>query len=174
MALLAVGADVRWERVDALVRAAFARGVEEVEPGGEEGDLFALAQTTAVLTGGIVSIEDTANRILAYSRSSDSDEIDDLRRLTILGWQGPEPYLSKLREWGVFQQLRAGERVVAIDAHPELACGAGWSWRSGPGSGSWAPSGCRRAPPRWPNARIRRCWARPGWPRCIWCVGGGS
>jgi DNA-binding PucR family transcriptional regulator len=121
VALLSVRREVRWEHLDALARAALGSGRPlPAEGGAEEGDLFALAQTTAVLTGGIVSIEDTANRILAYSRSADSDEIDDLRRLTILGWQGPEPYLSKLREWGVFQQLRAGDSVVAIDEHPEL------------------------------------------------------
>ncbi|WP_229759219.1 PucR family transcriptional regulator [Peterkaempfera bronchialis] len=71
-----------------------------------------------MLTGGIVSIEDTSSRVLAYSRSS--DEVDDLRRLSILGWQGPEPYLSKLREWGVFQHLRTSGSVIAIDDHPEL------------------------------------------------------
>ncbi|MEY9845011.1 PucR family transcriptional regulator [Streptacidiphilus sp. MAP5-3] len=124
IALLSVRREVRWEHLDALARAALGSGRQlpggAVENGAEEGDLFALAQTTAVLTGGIVSIEDTANRILAYSRSADSDEIDDLRRLTILGWQGPEPYLAKLREWGVFQRLRAGDSVVAIDEHPEL------------------------------------------------------
>ncbi|MEY9873556.1 DNA-binding PucR family transcriptional regulator [Streptacidiphilus sp. MAP12-33] len=122
IALLSVRREVRWEHLDALARAALGSGrpVLPAEGGVEEGDLFALAQTTAVLTGGIVSIEDTANRILAYSRSADSDEIDDLRRLTILGWQGPEPYLSKLREWGVFQRLREGDTVVAIDEHPEL------------------------------------------------------
>ncbi|RAG87153.1 hypothetical protein DN069_02945, partial [Streptacidiphilus pinicola] len=122
IALLSVRREVRWEHLDALARAALGSGRPTLpaEGGAEEGDLFALAQTTAVLTGGIVSIEDTANRILAYSRSADSDEIDDLRRLTILGWQGPEPYLSKLREWGVFQQLRAGDSVVSIEEHPEL------------------------------------------------------
>ncbi|WP_370145109.1 PucR family transcriptional regulator [Streptacidiphilus sp. EB129] len=121
VALLSVGPDVRWGHFDALTRAALAT-VQPARPDPEtgEGDLFALAQTTAVLTGGIVSIEDTANRILAYSRSADSDEVDDLRRLTILGWQGPEPYLAQLRAWGVFQQLRASDAVVAIDAHPEL------------------------------------------------------
>jgi DNA-binding PucR family transcriptional regulator len=121
VALLSVRPEARWGQLDALARAALG-SVQPARPGEglEEGDLFALAQTTAVLTGGIVSIEDTANRILAYSRSADSDELDDLRRLTILGWQGPEPYLAQLRAWGVFQQLRASDAVVAIDAHPEL------------------------------------------------------
>jgi DNA-binding PucR family transcriptional regulator len=121
VALLAVRPEARWERLDARARAALEAGSPaRPDPETAEGDLFGLAQTTAVLTGGIVSIEDTANRILAYSRSADTDEVDDLRRLTILGWQGPEPYLSMLREWGVFQQLRAVDAVVAIDAHPEL------------------------------------------------------
>ncbi|MFC1413718.1 PucR family transcriptional regulator [Streptacidiphilus sp. N1-12] len=121
VALLTVRPEAHWGHLDALVRAALAAGSPaRPDPESEGGDLFGLAQTTAVLTGGIVSIEDSANRILAYSRSADSDEADDLRRLTILGWQGPEPYLSKLREWGVFQRLRTLDAVVAIDAHPEL------------------------------------------------------
>ncbi|MFI0714594.1 PucR family transcriptional regulator [Streptomyces inhibens] len=121
VALLSVRSEARWEQVDALARAA----LESAPPGRpgegvEEGDLFSLAQTTAILTGGIVSIEDTANRVLAYSRSADHDEVDDLRRLSILGWQGPEPYLARLREWGVFQRLRTSDDVINIDSHPEL------------------------------------------------------
>jgi DNA-binding PucR family transcriptional regulator len=115
LALLAVRPEVRWEQLESL-----ARGVvyTAADPGEPLGDLFALAQTIAALTEGIVSIEDTANRVLAYSRSS--DEVDELRRLSILGRQGPEPYLQMLREWGVYQRLRSGEDVVHIDERPEL------------------------------------------------------
>ncbi|NUP39895.1 MAG: helix-turn-helix domain-containing protein, partial [Streptomyces sp.] len=121
VALLSLRSEARWEQVTALARAA----LDDAPPGehgagAEEGDLFSLAQTTAVLTGGIVSIEDAANRVLAYSRSTDSDEIDDLRRRSILGWQGPEAYLAKLREWGVFQHLHSSDKVIGIDSHPEL------------------------------------------------------
>ncbi len=121
VALLSVRRDARWEQVDAMARAALedAPSGDSGEAGGEQ-DLFALAQTTAVLTGGIVSIEDTTTRVLAYSRAGDSDEVDDLRRLSILGWQSPEEYLARLREWGVFQRLRASDEVVHIDSHPEL------------------------------------------------------
>ncbi len=86
--------------------------------GEAQGDLFALAQTVASMTEGIVSIEDTANRVLAYSRSD--DEVDELRRLSILGRRGPESYLAMLRQWGVYQRLRAGEEVVRIDERPDL------------------------------------------------------
>ncbi|MFE8991693.1 PucR family transcriptional regulator [Streptomyces collinus] len=120
VALLSLRSEARWEQVHALARAA----LDDAQPGhrgeAEESDLFSLAQTTAILTSGIVSIEDAANRVLAYSRSTDSDEIDDLRRRSILGWQGPEAYLAKLRAWGVFQHLHSSDEVISIDSHPEL------------------------------------------------------
>src|SRR5919197_4043615 len=118
VALLAVRAEIRWERFEALSQGVVdvTRTLGEDETGG--GDLFAFAQTIATLTGGPVSIEDTANRVLAYSRTD--DEVDDLRKLSILGWQGPERYLAMLREWGVFQRLRAGEGIVRVEERPEL------------------------------------------------------
>jgi len=120
IALLDVRAEARWERIEALTRDVIdvARAFEEPRTGEVLGDLFSIAQTIATLTGGLVSIEDTANRVLAYSRTD--DEVDELRRLSILGWQGPERYLALLREWGVYQRLRAGEGVVHIEERPEL------------------------------------------------------
>ena len=120
IALLAVPAEVRWEQFEALVRSVLdtAREAEDADDGEVLGDLFTLAQTIAGLTGGSVSIEDTASRVLAYSRSD--DDVDELRRLSILGRQGPEPYLAMLREWGVYQRLRATEEVVRIDERPDL------------------------------------------------------
>ncbi|WP_354642742.1 PucR family transcriptional regulator [Kitasatospora camelliae] len=120
VALLSVRRETRWEHLDSLARALIAGPDTQETAVTDAGDLFSLAQTVAVLTNGIVSVEDTSSRVLAYSRSADSDEVDDLRRLSILGWQGPEPYLSKLREWGVFQHLRGSDAVLEIDAHPEL------------------------------------------------------
>lgn len=121
VALLSLRSEARWEQVNALARAALDDALPgHPGEGAEEGDLFSLAQTTAILTSGIVSIEDAANRVLAYSRSTDSDEIDDLRRRSILGWQGPEAYLATLREWGVFQHLHSSDEVISIDSHPEL------------------------------------------------------
>ncbi|MBW0089383.1 helix-turn-helix domain-containing protein [Pseudonocardia sp. KRD-184] len=117
VALLAVRADVRWDHLEALVH-----GVVDDGPPAEAddaGDLYSLAQTVGRLTGGLVSIEDTASRVLAYSRS-DSTSPDELRRRSILGWHGPADYLATLRGWGVFDRLRAGEEVVRVDEHAEL------------------------------------------------------
>jgi DNA-binding PucR family transcriptional regulator len=115
-ALLAVRSDARWEQVESLARHSILTGMESA--GETVGDLFSLAQTIAALTGGLVSIEDTSDRVLAYSRSA--DEVDELRRLSILGRQGPEPWLKLLREWGVYEKVRAGEEVVDVEERPEL------------------------------------------------------
>lgn len=116
--VLGVRPEVRWAQLDSLARGVIADARAAVVPeAGRPADLFALAQTVAALTGGIVSIEDNANRVLAYSRSD--DEVDELRRLSILGWQGPSDYLALLREWGVFERLRTGDDVVHIDERPE-------------------------------------------------------
>ncbi len=119
-ALLAVAPQARWEQVSTLVRGVVASARANVERGEGTalGDLFSLAQTIAAVTGGIVSIEDPAYRVLAYSRST--DDVDELRRLSILGQQGPEPYLKKLREWGVYTSLREAEQVVQVQPRPEL------------------------------------------------------
>jgi PucR C-terminal helix-turn-helix domain len=82
-----------------------------------DDDLADLAQTIATLTGGLVTIEDTAARVLAYSRSS--DEVDELRRLSILGRSGPADYLALLREWGIYDRLATPEEVVEIAEHPD-------------------------------------------------------
>ncbi|HEV2888289.1 MAG TPA: helix-turn-helix domain-containing protein [Jatrophihabitans sp.] len=82
-----------------------------------DDELAELAQTIATLTGGLVTIEDTSARVLAYSRSS--DEVDELRRLSILGRSGPAQYLALLREWGVYDRLGSSEDVVEIAEHPE-------------------------------------------------------
>ncbi|GAA3225242.1 helix-turn-helix domain-containing protein [Pseudonocardia petroleophila] len=117
VALLAVRTDARWDQVESLVHGVLDDGTPPAD--GDAGDLYSLAQTVGLLTGGLVSIEDTASRVLAYSRS-DATAPDELRRLSILGWQGPADYLATLRGWGVFDRLRTGEDVVRVDEHAEL------------------------------------------------------
>ncbi|MFR9731969.1 helix-turn-helix domain-containing protein [Saccharopolyspora sp. MS10] len=120
IALFGVGRDVRWEQLESLVRSVVdnARLTDDADAGEAVGDLFSLAQTVAAMTGGAVSIEDVASRVLAYSRSD--DDVDELRRLSILGRRGPEPYLVMLREWGVYERLRSGEDVVRVEERPDL------------------------------------------------------
>ena len=120
VAVLGVRPEVRWEQLESLARSVVdnARLTVEADAGETLGDLFSLAQTVAAMTDGIVSIEDTASRVLAYSRSD--DDVDELRRLSVLGRRGPESYLAMLREWGVYERLRSGEEIVHVGERPEL------------------------------------------------------
>ncbi|MGH3440361.1 MAG: PucR family transcriptional regulator, partial [Sciscionella sp.] len=146
IALLGVRQEARWDQVEMLARSVIdtARSAGEAQEGELLGDLFGLAQTIAALTGGIVTIEDTANRVLAYSRST--DEVDELRRLSILGRQGPERYLAMLRDWGVYRRLRSGEGIVRIDERPDLGIrrriAAGIHAGSRPLGTIWVQEGC--------------------------------
>lgn len=116
MALLAVAPGARWAQLTSLIQGAI--GSPATAAMELPGDLFALAQTIASTTGGIVSIEDPSARVLAYSGSV--DEADELRRLSILGRRGPESYLAMLRQWGVYERLRSGEQVVDVAERPDL------------------------------------------------------
>ncbi|WP_432158004.1 PucR family transcriptional regulator [Streptomyces sp. bgisy153] len=118
--VLGIRPEVRWAHLDSLFRRVIAdvRQIGEPESAEQPADLFALAETVAALTGGNVSIEDATNRVLAYSRSDDG--VDELRRRSILGWEGPAHYLALLREWGVFERLRAGGEVVRVAERADL------------------------------------------------------
>ncbi|WP_229859354.1 PucR family transcriptional regulator [Streptomyces poonensis] len=114
VAVLGVPAGLRWDKVEAEARREMI-----VRGGGADrrGDLYSLAQTVASLTHGLVSVEDTAHRVMAYA--GPGEEADELRRRSILGRNCPEPYLALLREWGVYQRVRRGDEVVEVEARPE-------------------------------------------------------
>lgn len=117
VAVVAVEPRARWERLFRLVNHVLEHHGDR--PGHDSGtDLFALAQSIADRTRGMVSIEDGQSHVLAYSASD--DEADELRRLSILGRAGPPEYLQWLGQWGVFDALRAGSDVVRVEARPEL------------------------------------------------------
>lgn len=116
-AVVAVDPKARWERLYRLVNHVFEhRRPDSVTDSGT--DLFALAQSIADRTRGMVSIEDAQSHVLAYSASN--DEADELRRLSILGRAGPPEHLRWIAQWGIFDRLRAGADVVAVEARPEL------------------------------------------------------
>ncbi|OYN80233.1 PucR family transcriptional regulator [Mycolicibacterium sphagni] len=116
-AVVAVDPKARWERLYRLVNHVFEhRRTDSVTDSGT--DLFALAQSIADRTHGMVSIEDAQSHVLAYSASN--DEADELRRLSILGRAGPPEHLRWIAQWGIFDRLRAGADVVAVDERPEL------------------------------------------------------
>ena len=121
VALVAVHPQARWESLLWTVRGVLDRDLDagSLGPGaGADTDLFGLAQTVASLTSGMVSIEDDRAHVLAYSASDDA--ADELRRLSILGREGPPEYLRRLDERGVYERLRRGDDVVEVPADPAL------------------------------------------------------
>ncbi|MHB9755375.1 helix-turn-helix domain-containing protein [Streptomyces sp. BYX5S] len=119
-ALLGVHDEARWEQVAAVARTVVdtIRQAPDLADHHSYGDLFSLAQTLASLTGGAVSVEDPANRSIAYSRSDAT--VDEVRRLSVLGHACPEEYLAVLRAAGVYERLRSGEAVVEVAERPDL------------------------------------------------------
>ncbi len=116
-AVVAVDPKARWERLYRLVNHVFEHRRSDTVPDSGT-DLFALAQSIADRTHGMVSIEDAQSHVLAYSASN--DEADELRRLSILGRAGPPEHLRWIAQWGIFDRLRASTDVVAVDERPEL------------------------------------------------------
>ncbi len=118
-AVVAVEPRARWERLYRLVNHVFDHHGDRDDPLYDSStDLFGLAQSIADRTHGMVSIEDEASHVLAYSALG--DEADELRRLSILGRAGPPEHLQWLSQWGVFDALRARTEVVRVDERPEL------------------------------------------------------
>jgi DNA-binding PucR family transcriptional regulator len=119
IAVVAVEPQARWELLYKLVNHAFEHHGDRGDPLYDSGtDLFGLAQSIADRTRGMISIEDEASHVLAYSASS--DEADELRRLTILGRAGPPEHLEWIGQWGIFDALRSGGDVVRVAERPEL------------------------------------------------------
>ena len=86
-----------------------------------EEDLFAIAQTTARLTSSHVVIEDAANKVLAYSTVS--NDIDELRKASILARRGPRKYELLLKDLGAYRELHRTRLPCGCRPGPGRAAG---------------------------------------------------
>ncbi|MEV7082335.1 helix-turn-helix domain-containing protein [Streptomyces sp. NPDC093516] len=117
-----------WAQLVGVLRAGLAAaGAPPVPAAGglRLGDLDSLADAVAALVGGSVTIEDTESRVLAYS--STEENVDEMRRLTILGRRVPPWRVAAMREAGFFQALWGADDVLHRPAHggdPERLVGA--------------------------------------------------
>jgi hypothetical protein len=113
-----------WDRVHGALSAALATSssLTGSRYGVLAGDLFALADAAAAALGGPVEIDDSALQPLAYSNVD--DELDDLRRTSILTRHPPADCLDWLRRSGLLRQLRSAQLPVRINptgSKPRLA-----------------------------------------------------
>jgi hypothetical protein len=106
---------IRWDQVQMLARTAIEGAWSD---DASVTGLPALAETVATLVGGLVSIEDAAHQVVAYSHTG--DDADAIRRQTIMGRRCPAPYRDHLREWGVYRRLWPPDEVIEIPAHPAI------------------------------------------------------
>ncbi|MFW0773257.1 PucR family transcriptional regulator [Paenarthrobacter nitroguajacolicus] len=114
--LVAVAGGLRWDKFESIALDRIRENdVPGETPTSVHRDLFAIAQTTATLTNGHVVIEDPGNRVLAYSPAS--NDVDELRRLSILARRGPEKYQKLLKESGVYKHLQATEAPIHVEAN---------------------------------------------------------
>ncbi|MGJ5755787.1 DNA-binding PucR family transcriptional regulator [Streptomyces puniciscabiei] len=109
-----------WAQLVGVLRAGLASaGVPPLPtaPDLVPGDLNGLADAVAALVGGAVTVEDTESRVLAYS--STEEDVDDIRRLTILGRRVPPWRVAAMREAGFFAALWGTDEVLHRRAHGE-------------------------------------------------------
>jgi hypothetical protein len=92
VALLTTPDEMAWRHLDALISSskepAFTGDSDRFAAIGL-GDLFALANAIASSVGGAITIEDPTGRVIAYSNLP-HQEVDEIRRLGILGRQTPD------------------------------------------------------------------------------------
>jgi hypothetical protein len=120
VSLLGIPEHVEWGELYELVRAAINvdldlgyKGVGVDRPGLH--DLFALADATAAVAGGPVTIDDMQSRILAFSGISGHNTLDQPRMETILNRKVGERWLKEMRERGVIEHLMTSKDVLHVD-----------------------------------------------------------
>ncbi|HYV14773.1 MAG TPA: helix-turn-helix domain-containing protein [Conexibacter sp.] len=116
VAVLVAATGIDWGSLHALVTAATIRPPQDLGGadalGAGSDDLSALADATAALAGGPVTIEDAQLRVLAFSRCDGDAEVDDERAASILGRRTPERVAKQLRADGIVARVGATEDVV--------------------------------------------------------------
>jgi sugar diacid utilization regulator len=116
IALLAAKPAVSWKELYDVLQSAIALDEPELAARGTGSgldDLFALADATAAVADGAVTIEDTAGRVLAYSRAG--QEVDATRTATILERQVPEHWMRELRRHGILERLMRSEGAILVE-----------------------------------------------------------
>jgi sugar diacid utilization regulator len=117
VALLSTSEDIAWGELYELIRAAVVvdnlNGESEPTVTADVGldDLFAIAETTAAVAGGPVTIEDMQSRVLAFSGGG---KLDRGRTATILNRRVPEDWLREMRERGMIEHLLASDEVLHV------------------------------------------------------------
>lgn len=117
VALLTTDRDVPWAELCDLVRASLPGDVAVVLPHSTRAmadNLMALADATAAVAGGPVTLEDPSGRLLAFSQHE--RQVDAVRAETILGRHVPDKWMRHLHRTGLLERLRTSDDVLTLEA----------------------------------------------------------
>ena len=107
---------VSWSQLAGVVYGLVLEG-RETEAGRGPTDLFALADSLAVATGGAVTIEDPLSRVLAYS--GPQHEVDAARLETIMDRRVPTWVRELFDAAGVRAHLSKSDEPLFVAGEPE-------------------------------------------------------
>lgn len=120
VAVLELDSELQWSQFFTLTRglAMAAPSVPDNAPQLAGGDLFGLANAIADMVGGSVVLYDPQHEVLAYS--SLDDDVDEVRRDTILGRRTPETWIRRFQRDGVYSADRLGAGVARLEGYEGL------------------------------------------------------
>lgn len=120
-ALIILDCRARWDVLLPRVQRLFSPGavLSASGHGAASTSLDELAVFLADDVGGLVTIEDSANRILAYSPSLSA--ADDIRARAILGREATAPVMDFFSTWNVVDTISRTTEVVRVPPDPSLA-----------------------------------------------------
>lgn len=118
VAIIAVHQEARWAHVHSMVERVLQAAVPapndaNLDAFGRQNDLFGLAITLSQLVNGLVSIDDEAGRVLAFSPLDES--ADEIRVLSILGRRPPDNHMEELRRQGFLDRAIHSGRVTVLE-----------------------------------------------------------
>jgi hypothetical protein len=115
-ALLTTDPEASWGQLYDLINTSMAADLADALPhvvGAGPSDLFALADATAALAGGPVTIEDARSRVLAFSHGG--QDVDEGRMATILGRRVPDAWMRELRRHDALDRLLDSHDPIRIE-----------------------------------------------------------
>jgi len=112
--VLAISPELSWDQLHVLARRSISSAAATApdERGVAFGDLFALANAAAASLEGPVIIDDERMEVIAFS--SLGDQIDELRRQSILQRRPPKEFMAWAESTGVLPRVRQSLRPVRV------------------------------------------------------------
>ncbi|WP_175484091.1 CdaR family transcriptional regulator [Modestobacter sp. DSM 44400] len=120
VAILQLNPELEWGQFFTLTRGLIlsAPDIPEDAPELAGGDLFALANAVADMVGGSVVLYDARHQVMAYSNLD--DDVDEVRRDTILGRRTPPAWILRFERDGVYSAGRPDAGVTRLEGYEGL------------------------------------------------------